>query len=73
MSSVPDAVLDADRLAAVRACALLDSGPEEPFDRLTALASTLLDASAAFATVVDDRRSYWKSCVGVDAQSPGER
>jgi sigma-B regulation protein RsbU (phosphoserine phosphatase) len=63
---VPDAVLDARRLAAVRASGLLDSAPEEAFDRLARLAASLLGTPLAFVTVVDDRRSYWKSCIGLD-------
>ena len=64
---VPARVFDPERLAAVRATGLLDTDAEEPFDRLAMLASTLLDAPLAFITVVDDSRSFWKSCIGVDA------
>ncbi|GAA2706622.1 PP2C family protein-serine/threonine phosphatase [Actinoplanes palleronii] len=53
------------RLAAVRRTGLLDTGPEEPFDRLTRLACELLGTPFGFVTVVDDQRSFWKSCVGV--------
>ncbi len=62
-----DAVRDPERVAAVRATGLLDTGPEEPFDRLTALAAALLDAPYAFLTLVDDRRAFRKSSLGVDA------
>jgi serine phosphatase RsbU (regulator of sigma subunit) len=61
------------RLAAVRRTGLLDTAAEEPFDRLTRLAATLLGTPFAFVTVVDDKRSYWKSCVGVDAADPADR
>lgn len=61
------------RLAAVRRTGLLDTGPEEPFDRLVALACELLDAPFGFLTLVDERRSFWKSCVGVAATEPGDR
>ncbi|WP_167761183.1 SpoIIE family protein phosphatase [Geodermatophilus sp. DF01_2] len=60
------------RLAAVRASGLLDTPREEPFDRLTALAAELLDTPFAFVTVVDDRRSFWKSCLGIPADGPRE-
>jgi serine phosphatase RsbU (regulator of sigma subunit) len=66
-------VFDPDRLAAVRATGLLDTEAEEPFDRLAGLAATLLDAPLAFITVVDDTRSFWKSCIGVDAEAPASR
>src|SRR4051812_8198319 len=52
---------------------LLDTGPEEPFDRLARTAASVLDAPLAFVTVVDERRSFWKSCIGVDAPDPEDR
>lgn len=66
-------VEDPARLAAVRLTGLLDTPADEPFDRLARLAATTLDAPLAFVTVVDERRSYWKACIGVDARTPGER
>ncbi len=62
--TVPQAVYDPDRLAAVHATGLLDTGPEESFDRLAGLAAMLLDTPLAFVTLVDDRRSFWKSAIG---------
>ncbi|BCY10066.1 GAF domain-containing SpoIIE family protein phosphatase [Actinoplanes sp. L3-i22] len=66
-------ILDPARLAAVRRTGLLDTGPEEAFDRLTRLAATLLGTPFAFVTIVDDTRSYWKSCVGVASTDPADR
>ena len=63
---MPNAIADPERLAAVARTRLLDTDPEEPFDRLARLAATLLDAPYAFVTVVDDRRSFWKSAVGLE-------
>ena len=71
--AVPDRVLDPRRLAAVRATRLLDTDAEEPFDRLATLAATLLEAPLAFITVVDERRSFWKACIGVEAADPADR
>jgi serine phosphatase RsbU (regulator of sigma subunit) len=62
---VPAEVLDPERLAAVLATGLLDSEPEAAFDELATLAATVTDAPLAFITVVDDKRSYWKSAVGM--------
>ena len=72
-SAIPSRVHDPARLAAVRRTGLLDSGPEEAFDRLTRLASTLLGTPFAFVTVVDDTRSFWKSCIGVASTDPADR
>src|SRR4051812_32406870 len=64
-------LLDAARLAAVARARLLDTEPDEPFDRLARLAAALLDAPFALVTIVDDRRSYWKSAIGVEALGVG--
>jgi len=64
------AATDADRLAAVRATALLDTAAGSSFDRLTALARRLTGAPLAFITVVDDQRSYWLSRQGLAADGP---
>jgi serine phosphatase RsbU (regulator of sigma subunit) len=65
-------VHDLRRLAAVQRSHLLDTPPDEPFDRLAMLARDLLEAKVALVTVVDSRRSYWKARIGVE-QLPGER
>lgn len=60
------AVLDPARLAAVRDSGLLDTPPDEAFDRLARLAAKVLKAPLAFVTVVDGTRSFWKSGIGMD-------
>ncbi len=69
-SEVQRAIHDPQRLAAVHATGLLDTPPEEAFDRLARLARTVLGTPLAFVTLVDDERSYWKSCIGVPAGGP---
>jgi signal transduction histidine kinase len=59
-----DALLDPERLAAVRATGLLDSEVEEVFDRLTRLAVRLLGIPAAFISLVDAGRDFYKSTCG---------
>src|SRR5689334_4412312 len=48
-----------------RAPTLLDSPPEEAFDRLTRLASRLLGAPIALVTLVADDRAFFKSAIGL--------
>lgn len=62
---IPDPILDPARLDAVVRSRLAGSPREAVFDELTSLAAQLLDAPLAFVTVVDDRRSFWKSAHGV--------
>jgi signal transduction histidine kinase len=52
-------------MAALRATALLDSPPEEGFDRLTRLASRVLDVPVALVSLVDEDRQFFKSCIGL--------
>lgn len=61
------------RLDAVRTTGLLDTPGEEAFDQLTRLAARLLDAPFAFVTIVDETRSFWKSCFGITATDVAAR
>lgn len=54
------------RLAALRRLAVLDTAPEERFDRLARLAQTLLGVPAAVVSLVDDGRVWFKSREGLD-------
>ncbi|MFB7965429.1 GAF domain-containing protein [Streptomyces sp. NPDC056019] len=60
-------------MAAVETTGLLDTGPEDVFDDLASLASRITGTGRAFVTLVDERRSFWKSCVGVNLITPAER
>ena len=52
------------RLAVVRGTGLLDSQVEEAFDRLTRLAVRLVKIPAAFVSLVDEHRDFYKSACG---------
>jgi PAS domain S-box-containing protein len=54
-----------ERLAAVTRTALLDTPPEEAFDRLTRMAARLLGAPVALITLVTDDRQFFKSATGL--------
>ncbi|MFH5804143.1 GAF domain-containing protein [Alienimonas sp. DA493] len=59
------AASDPKRLAALAESGLLDSPPEEAFDRLTGFAARLLNVPAAVVSLVAERRQFFKSAVGV--------
>ncbi len=59
--SLPKPHPDVERLAALDAMEILDSAPEEAFDRVTRLAAELFDAPAAAITFVDADREWFKS------------
>jgi formate hydrogenlyase transcriptional activator len=63
--SSDDTIQNAARLAALRRTALLDSPPEEAFDRLTRLARSVLNVSASYVSLVDGERQFFKSAVGL--------
>jgi GAF domain-containing protein len=54
-----------NRVRVLSATHLLDSPPEPAFDRLTRLASGLLHAPVALVSLVDDRRQFFKSALGL--------
>lgn len=64
---LPGQLRDRERLAVVRATGLLDTGPEQVFEDLAGLAARVTASGRAFITLVDETRSFWKACVGVDA------
>ncbi|HUZ82591.1 MAG TPA: GAF domain-containing protein, partial [Gaiellaceae bacterium] len=55
-----------ERLAAVRRYAVLDTPPDGAFDRITRLASVLLDMPIAIVSIVDHDRIWFKSAEGLD-------
>ena len=63
--SLSRALGDPARLAALRQTALLDSSPEEAFDRLTRLTAHVLNASVALISLVDADRQFFKSSRGL--------
>jgi EAL domain-containing protein (putative c-di-GMP-specific phosphodiesterase class I)/GGDEF domain-containing protein len=64
---IHDAVRNEEaRLNALRDLNLLDTSPSDSFDRLTRLASKLLDAPVSTISLTDRDRQWFKSKVGVD-------
>lgn len=62
----PDMPVDeASRIETLRALNILDTSPEERFDRLTRLAKRLFGVPIALVSLVDVDRQWFKSCVGL--------
>lgn len=57
---------EALRLAALRSLNILDTPPEERFDRITRLAQRVFDVPIALVSLVDTNRQWFKSCQGLD-------
>jgi len=56
------------RLQALRALKILDTPPEERFDRVTRLAKRLFDVPIVLISLVDENRQWFKSRQGLDAE-----
>lgn len=62
---------DPIRLAVLQQYDIMDTEPEEAFDRLTRLAARLIGAPIALITLLDEERQWFKSCIGLEiAQTP---
>ena len=55
------------RLAALHGYAILDTGPERSFDRLTRLAAAICETPISLVSLIDERRQWFKSSVGIGA------
>ena len=67
MLTPPTPADETARIASLRALNVLDTLPEERFDRLTRLARRLFDVPIALVSLVDTDRQWFKSCVGLEA------
>ncbi|MFT5390936.1 MAG: hypothetical protein ACI8PT_001127 [Gammaproteobacteria bacterium] len=54
------------RVAALKSLSVLDTPPEERFDRLTRIARQVFDVRIALVSLVDENRQWFKSKVGLD-------
>ncbi|KNG93205.1 sensor histidine kinase [Pseudaestuariivita atlantica] len=61
----PTRLDDVGRLAALRQTGLLDTLPEEAFDRAVRLARAIIDAPVALISLVDDQRQFFKAHSGL--------
>jgi GAF domain-containing protein len=55
------------RLAMLRDLLVLDTPPEERFDRITRFAAEQFDVPIALISLVDENRQWFKSRIGLDA------
>ena len=67
MLKINDQKNELKRLQAIQDLNLLDTPPEERFDRITRLAMTVFDVPFSLLTVVDADRQWFKSAQGLSA------
>ncbi len=69
---MPDRTLaDADRLAALRDLAILDTLPETDYDDLATIAAAICHSPVAAVNFVDDKRHFTKAIVGMPGAEGG--
>ncbi|WP_157592574.1 GAF domain-containing sensor histidine kinase [Solirubrobacter soli] len=56
--------LEAERLEALRALQILDTPPEERFDRISRIAAAMFAAPTVLVSLMDAERQWHKACVG---------
>jgi diguanylate cyclase (GGDEF)-like protein/PAS domain S-box-containing protein len=57
---------DKERVAALRSCEVLDTGPEPEFDEIARMAAEICGTEMSFVSLVDRDREYLKAAVGSD-------
>ena len=65
-SSLPE--FEDERIAALKELEILDTPPDEKFDRITKIAQILFDVPIALVSLVDVNRQWFKSCVGLSVR-----
>ncbi len=56
-----------ERLETLRSLNILDTSPEERFDRLTRMVKKLFGVPIALVSIIDENRQWFKSCIGLSA------
>jgi PAS domain S-box-containing protein len=73
VSAVAPAWAEADRLAALERYRILDTSPEPEFDGIVRIAAQICGVPMALISLVDDKRQWFKSALGLDAtETPRE-
>lgn len=71
MLPAPIPEYDADRVAALRRLLILDTPPEERFDRIVSFAAQEFDVPIVLVSLVDANRQWFKAIVGLDVCETG--
>lgn len=65
---LPVPLNEQDRIRELQSYSVLDTLPEQAYDDITLLASTICDSPIALISLVDSDRQWFKSVVGLDAR-----
>ncbi len=67
------AIDEPDRLHAVARTGLMDTDPEADYDRIVAIVADALNAPSAAFSLLDDKRQFFKSALGLPPEIGGAR
>ena len=73
MNCAPIPVDEGQRLAALHHYCVMDTPPEPEFDRLTLLAQHMLHTPTALISLVDSKRQWFKSRIGLDVSETSRK
>src|SRR3989338_9011020 len=72
MQSAPIPKNEKERLISLHKLGLLDTNPEERFDRITRTATKIFNVPISTLTLIDAKREWFKSCQGL-GEREGDR
>jgi diguanylate cyclase (GGDEF)-like protein len=73
MKAPPVPIDEKERLSQLQSLAILDTPPEERFDRVTRMARRLFGVPIALVSLVDENRQWFKSCLGLNISETERR
>ena len=73
MIEAPKPTDEMARLETLRALKILDTDPEESFDRLARLATRVFDVPISHVSLVDEHREWFKAKCGVETHDDERR
>jgi diguanylate cyclase (GGDEF)-like protein len=68
MTTQPIPLDEVERLIELRSLGILDTPPEERFDRITRIAQRLFRVPIVLVSLVDEDRQWFKACVGLETE-----
>lgn len=64
---------ETSRLHALRSLGILDTHPDESFDKYTRIVAAAFDVPIAVVSLVDEKRQWFKSCIGLNGATETSR